>query len=104
MNVTKYEHACLVLEHEDERLVIDPGNFTRPLPALDKVTAIVITHQHPDHWSDDQLARIRENNPDAPIFGPAGVAASASNWNVTWTLPVDSLGARGPNSKPLSDP
>jgi len=83
MNVTKYEHACLVLEHEDERLVIDPGNFTSPLPVIDNVTAIVITHQHPDHWSDDQLARIRENNPDAPIFGPAGVAAAASNWNVT---------------------
>ncbi|EAR23899.1 hypothetical protein A20C1_05562 [marine actinobacterium PHSC20C1] len=83
MNVTKYEHACLVLEHENERLVIDPGNFTSPLPALDNVTAIVITHQHPDHWSDDQLSRIREYNPNAPIFGPAGVADAATHWNVT---------------------
>lgn len=83
MNVTKYEHACLVLEHEGQRLVIDPGNFTRALPPLENVTAIVITHQHPDHWSDDQLTRIRESNPDVPIFGPAGVAAAATNWNVT---------------------
>lgn len=83
MNVTKYEHACLVLEHDGERLVIDPGNFTSPLPSLENVTAIVITHQHPDHWSDDQLARIRQDNPDAPIFGTVGVAAAASDWNVT---------------------
>ena len=83
MNVNKYEHACLVLEHENQRLVIDPGGFTAPLPPLENVTAIVITHQHPDHWTSEQLRRIRENNPDAPIFGPAGVAAAASNWNVT---------------------
>lgn len=83
MNVTKHEHACLVLEHQNERLVIDPGGYTEPLPKLENVTAIVITHQHPDHWTDEQLARIRENNPDAPIFGPAGVAAAASHWNVT---------------------
>ncbi|MBH0053671.1 MULTISPECIES: MBL fold metallo-hydrolase [unclassified Salinibacterium] len=83
MKVTKYEHACLVLEHQNERLVIDPGGFTEPLPALDNVTAIVITHQHPDHWTDEQLERIRDNNPDAPIFGPAGVAAAATNWNIT---------------------
>jgi L-ascorbate metabolism protein UlaG (beta-lactamase superfamily) len=83
MNVTKYEHACLVLEHKNQRLVIDPGNFTGLLPPLTNVTAIVITHQHPDHWCSEQLERIRENNPDAPIFGPAGVAAAASDWNIT---------------------
>jgi L-ascorbate metabolism protein UlaG (beta-lactamase superfamily) len=88
MNVTKYEHACLVLEHEGQRLVIDPGGFTEPLPVLKNVTAIVITHQHPDHWTSEQLARIRENNPDTPIFGPAGVAAAARDWNVT--IVVDS--------------
>lgn len=82
MNVTKYEHACLVLEHENQRLVIDPGAFTEPLPPLENVTAIVITHQHPDHWTDEQLARVRANNPGAPIFGPAGVVAAASDWNV----------------------
>ncbi|MGV8912001.1 MAG: MBL fold metallo-hydrolase [Rhodoglobus sp.] len=83
MNVTKYEHACLVLEHENQRLVIDPGGFTAPLPPLANVTAIVITHEHPDHWTSEQLARIREHNPDAPIFGPAGVAAAANEWNVS---------------------
>jgi len=86
MNVTKYEHACLVLEHGNERLVIDPGDFTRPLPPLDNVTAVVITHQHPDHWSDEQLNRVRANNPDALIFGPAGVAAAATNWNVSTVI------------------
>ncbi|MBH0129535.1 MBL fold metallo-hydrolase [Salinibacterium sp. NK8237] len=83
MKVTKYEHACLVLEHHNERLVIDPGGFTEPLPVLDNVTAIVITHQHPDHWTDEHLARLLDNNPDAPIFGPAGVTAAATNWNIT---------------------
>ena len=95
MNVTKYEHACLVLDHENERLVIDPGGFTALLPALQNVTAVVITHQHPDHWTAEQLARIRENNPDVPIFGPAGVAAAASDWNITTVVDgaIETVGA-----------
>lgn len=82
MNVTKFEHACLVLEHENQRLVIDPGGFTPLLPPFENVTAVVITHAHPDHWTGEQLAHIREHNPEVPIFGPAGVAAAASDWNV----------------------
>jgi len=95
MNVTKYEHACLVLDHENERLVIDPGGFTALLPALQNVTAVVITHQHPDHWTGEQLTRIRENNPDVPIFGPAGVAAAASDWNITTVVDgaIETVGA-----------
>lgn len=83
MRVTKHDHACLVLEKGSDRLVVDPGSFTSPLDGLNSVVAIVITHEHPDHWTPEQLRRILELNPDAQIFGPAGVVAAAHDFGVT---------------------
>lgn len=83
MRVTKHEHACLVIEKADQRLVIDPGAYTTPLIGLDGVAAVVITHEHADHWTPEHLGRILERNEDAVIFGPPGVVHAASGFNVT---------------------
>jgi L-ascorbate metabolism protein UlaG (beta-lactamase superfamily) len=82
MRITKQEHACLVLEKADQRLVVDPGSFTTPLMGFDGIAAIVITHEHADHWTPEHLSRISERNPDVRIFGPAGVVAAASDFDV----------------------
>lgn len=83
MKLTKHEHACLVLELDDKRLVVDPGEYTTPLLGIDDVVAVVITHQHPDHWTPGHLNTIRERNPEVKIFGPAGVAGAASDFPVS---------------------
>ena len=83
MRITKYEHACFTVEIAGEVLVIDPGAFTSPLFDLTNVTAIVITHEHQDHWTPDQLTRILSKNPDARLFGAAGVAAAATDFDFT---------------------
>ena len=51
MQLVKREHACLVLTQSGDTLVVDPGSFTLPLDDLRGVVAIVITHEHPDHWT-----------------------------------------------------
>ena len=43
MRITKHEHACLRLEEQGKTLVIDPGNFTRPLEGLHDVSILVTT-------------------------------------------------------------
>lgn len=83
MRLTKLEHACLTIEAAEKFLIIDPGMFTTPLVGTSNVVAIVITHEHADHWTGDQLNRIIERNPDVRIFGPAGVAAAASEFDIT---------------------
>lgn len=77
MRITKYEHATLLVTVGDESLVIDPGVFLTP-PDFTGVVGIVITHEHGDHWTADQLRRILEKNPDARIVGPQGVADAAA--------------------------
>jgi L-ascorbate metabolism protein UlaG (beta-lactamase superfamily) len=82
MRVTKQEHACLIVEASGKTLVVDPGSFTTALVGLSDVVAIVITHEHADHWTAEQLARIIERNPTAAIFGPSGVAAAATDFDI----------------------
>lgn len=81
MKVTKYEHATLLVSIGDDNLIIDPGVFLS-LVDFARVLAVVITHEHGDHWSPDQLTRILEKSPDAKIFGPAGVAKAAAEFEI----------------------
>ncbi|MFM6974303.1 MAG: MBL fold metallo-hydrolase [Agromyces sp.] len=87
MKLTKWEHACMVCEVETERLVIDPGAFTSPLEGLTNVRGIVITHEHWDHWTPEQLGRIVALNPNVRVFGTAATADAAREKGVE--VPID---------------
>lgn len=69
MRITKFGHACIRLEHDGNVVVVDPGMFTDP-EAVDGADAVLITHEHPDHYLPDHLART-----DAPVFTIDAVAA-----------------------------
>ncbi|MCW4384931.1 MBL fold metallo-hydrolase [Salinibacterium sp. SYSU T00001] len=83
MRIIKREHACLIVEDNGEQLVIDPGSFTAPLEGIDSLAGVVLTHEHPDHWTKEHLESLRSINPNAPIFGPAGVAAAIKGFDIT---------------------
>lgn len=79
MRIIKHEHACLSVHHDDGgTVVIDPGSFSGRLVDLEDVRAVVVTHEHGDHWTPEHLADLRQRFPDAPILGPAGVAAAVA--------------------------
>lgn len=77
MRVTKFGHACVRVEHAGSTVVLDPGMFT-DVTALEGADAVLITHEHPDHYSVEHLratdvpvytidavaSRIREEAPD----------------------------------------
>lgn len=93
MKLTKHEHACMVLEKAGRSLVIDPGSFTALMVGLTDVEAIVITHEHADHWTDRQLEEIRDQNPEARILGPRGVADAVTGFAVEEVKPGDRIEA-----------
>ncbi|MFD6263953.1 MBL fold metallo-hydrolase [Micromonospora chalcea] len=72
MQVTKYAHSCLRLEHDGAVLVVDPGVFSDP-KALDGADAVLITHEHPDHVDVPALTRALERR-SVPVHGPASLA------------------------------
>lgn len=69
MRITKLGHSCVRLEHDGTVVVVDPGMFTEP-GATDGADAVVITHEHPDHYLPDHLRAT-----DAPVFTIDAVAA-----------------------------
>jgi len=73
MKVTKYEHAALVLERDGERLIVDPGMYTKTMPEQHNVKAIVITHIHADHCNEAQLDEIIKHNPGIKIYSTSEV-------------------------------
>ncbi|WP_423918203.1 MBL fold metallo-hydrolase [Frigoribacterium sp. 2-23] len=91
MRLTKLEHACLIVEESGRRLVIDPGGFTSPLVGLHDVDVVVITHEHGDHWSPDQLREILATSPGALIVGPPGVATAAADFTVQTVAEGDTI-------------
>jgi L-ascorbate metabolism protein UlaG (beta-lactamase superfamily) len=93
MRVTKFEHATLRLDESGESLIIDPGSFTTPLDDLSGLVAVVITHEHPDHWTAEQLDRILRDAPGIPVFAPAGVAAAAPDHEIAVVAPGDTVSA-----------
>ena len=74
MRLTKLEHAALSIEKSGSRLFIDPGKFTTPITEAAGTVAIVITHEHDDHWTSEQLTRILARNPKTPIFTTTSAA------------------------------
>lgn len=69
MRITKFGHACVRIEYDGTTLVLDPGMFT-DREALDGADAVLITHEHPDHYLPDHLKAV-----DVPVWTIDAVAA-----------------------------
>lgn len=77
MKLTKKTHACVRLEREGRTLVIDPGAFTEEDAALD-ADVILVTHEHPDHFSEERLRAALEASPGAELWTLRSVADQMS--------------------------
>ena len=80
MKLTKFKHACLVIEKEGATLVIDPGTFSHDFIIPKRVTAIIITHEHPDHLDPKLMASILLAHPKAVIVGHESITSQFSDY------------------------
>ena len=74
MRVTHYGHACLLVESERARFIFDPGMFSSGLDAAEDVTAVFVTHQHPDHIDEKLVEGLLRRNPQASLIVDPGSA------------------------------
>ncbi|WP_275467842.1 MBL fold metallo-hydrolase [Streptomyces noursei] len=73
MELTKFGHACVRLEKDGRRLVIDPGGLSDPR-ALEGADAVLVTHEHFDHFSEEVLRRAAAARPGLRIWTNPSVA------------------------------
>jgi len=89
MQCFRLAHAGLVLEDQGNSLLIDIGDFTSPdelaaaMLAAKPIAALVITHEHSDHWTPGHVAQIRAAAPQVPIFTTASTAAALAALGIT---------------------
>jgi L-ascorbate metabolism protein UlaG (beta-lactamase superfamily) len=77
VQLTKQGHSCIRLDKGGPILVIDPGGYTEP-GAVEGVAAVLITHEHPDHFNEGHVRAALDANPDAEVWTLASVAAQLS--------------------------
>ncbi|MGB9222836.1 MBL fold metallo-hydrolase [Mycobacterium sp.] len=75
MQLTHFGHSCLLAQFDDTSLLFDPGNFSHGFEGVTGLSAIVITHQHPDHVDVARLPALLDGNPDATLYADPQTAA-----------------------------
>ncbi|TPW78280.1 MBL fold metallo-hydrolase [Schumannella sp. 10F1B-5-1] len=98
MELTKHTHATIVLTDGDRSLVIDPGAYTPNSAELVAGTsAVLITHDHPDHFDAGILTAALDAQPELHVWAPANVAAElgAHDGRVTAVAAGDTFEAAG---------
>ncbi|MGW2558727.1 MBL fold metallo-hydrolase [Streptomyces sp. NPDC001514] len=73
MKLTKKSHACIRLEKDGRTLVIDPGGFSEE-DAAAGADAVLVTHEHPDHFDEQRLRVALDAQPGAEIWTLRSVA------------------------------
>ncbi|MFI9492228.1 MULTISPECIES: MBL fold metallo-hydrolase [Streptomyces] len=77
VTLIKKAHSCVRLERDGRVLVIDPGGFSEEDAAVG-ADAILVTHEHPDHFDEGRLRAGLESNPAAQVWTLRSVAEQLS--------------------------
>ena len=85
MRISKYGHSCLHIVDGPASILIDPGTFSQGFETLSGLTAVLITHQHPDHVDPKRLPLLLRGNPDATLYADAGSVELLAKEDITAT-------------------
>ncbi|USN53649.1 MAG: MBL fold metallo-hydrolase [Candidatus Nomurabacteria bacterium] len=93
MKIKKYLHSCLLIEENGKRLLIDPGKFSFgdegiKAEEVGAVDAILITHEHQDHYFPEAL-RAFKNLGDCEIITHAAIGKLLDEEGIAHTLLQD---------------
>ncbi|WP_304452578.1 MBL fold metallo-hydrolase [Nocardiopsis sp. YSL2] len=78
MKLTKNTHSCVRLDRDGRALVLDPGLFGSG-DELAGAEAILITHEHPDHFDEARVREALEADPATRVWTTRAVADRLSS-------------------------
>jgi L-ascorbate metabolism protein UlaG (beta-lactamase superfamily) len=84
MQLTHFGHSCVLADFGHTTVLFDPGNFSHGFEGITGLSAIVITHQHPDHVDQERLPALLDGNPGAALYADPQTTEQLS-------VPVDVL-------------
>ncbi|MDB5237576.1 MAG: hypothetical protein JWL88_678 [Parcubacteria group bacterium] len=84
MKITKYGHACLLIEEGDASILIDPGSYSGTVDA-ENLDAILITHNHQDHLDVDLIKAVLSKNSDVQVITVAEAGKNLEDAGIVFT-------------------
>lgn len=85
MKITKYAQSCLLIEVDGVKLLTDIGSYSETVPEVSGLSAVLITHEHQDHFDVPKLQEVLARNPDAKVITHAGVGEKLTEEGIAWT-------------------
>lgn len=86
MRITKLGHCCLLIEEQGVRIMTDPGSFTIDAQrAVTGIDAILITHEHADHFHLESVEALLAVNPGAVVITNTGVGRLLAEKGIAYT-------------------
>ncbi|MEK7602615.1 MAG: MBL fold metallo-hydrolase [Patescibacteria group bacterium] len=98
MKITKFVHACVLVEDEQNgNILFDPGTYSWSsglieFSKLPKINFVIISHKHPDHFNEDFTRAIIEQNSECQWIVPSDLIENIQN-----------LGAKNVKSNPINN-
>jgi len=92
MKITKYNHACLLVEDNGTNTLIDPGNYSEEVmdvESLPNLNYIAITHAHQDHFYLPLVKKLVTKFPDVKIIATPEIVEQLAKENIQATSEGD---------------
>jgi L-ascorbate metabolism protein UlaG (beta-lactamase superfamily) len=86
MQIVHFGHACVLLETDGARILMDPGTFSSGFEGERELDAVLITHQHFDHLDVDKLPALLEANPNAQLITDPGTAETVEKLGLAFRV------------------
>lgn len=87
MRLTKFVHACVLVEDQDKTILFDPGQFSWdsglfPIDSLKRLDYVAISHEHFDHFYEPFVKRLAGQFPGALFLSTKDVVAKLHDMGI----------------------
>ncbi len=93
MKITKLGHCCLLIEHNNKRILTDPGSYSTAQNDLTNIHVVLISHEHADHLHVESLEMIVKNNPEVKIITNSSVGKILNEKGIAFDVLEDGKSA-----------
>jgi L-ascorbate metabolism protein UlaG (beta-lactamase superfamily) len=82
MRITHLGNAAVLVETDDARILIDPGNLSDAWHSLTDLDAVLVTHQHPDHIDPSNIGQLLSANPAAKVLVEPSILGQVADGSI----------------------
>ena len=82
MRITHLGHSAVLVETEQARVLLDPGNLSDAWHGVTDLDAILVTHLHPDHLDPEHVPALVAANPTTHVYAESSIPNALASGGV----------------------